>query len=219
MTSHWQREIDKLKKQIFQLSDLVKQNLEDAVFALEKRDLELARRVHDSDDLVDQRELEIEENCLKILALYQPVAIDLRFIVAVLKINSDLERIGDEAVNIAARAIYINSQLPVQSNIDFSGITEGVKRMLTQSLDALVNLDAKIAYQVRSSDDEVDEAVHRAFVDIKEKIRRNPENVDVLIDYARICRYLERVADHATNIAEDVIYMVEGEIVRHKPEK
>ncbi len=219
MTSHWQREIDKLKKQIFQLSDLVKQNLEDAVFALEKRDLELARRVHDSDDLVDQRELEIEENCLKILALYQPVAIDLRFIVAVLKINSDLERIGDEAVNIASRAIYINSQLPVQSNIDFSGITEGVKRMLTQSLDALVNLDAKIAYQVRSSDDEVDEAVHRAFVDIKEKIRRNPENVDVLIDYARICRYLERVADHATNIAEDVIYMVEGEIVRHKPEK
>jgi len=219
MTSHWQREIEKLKKQIFQLSDLVKQNLEDAVCAIERRDLELARRIHDSDDLVDQRELDIEENCLKILALYQPVAIDLRFIVAVLKINSDLERIGDEAVNIAARAIYINSQLPVQSRIDFSGITEGVKRMLTQSLNALVNLDAQIAYEVRRSDDEVDEAVHRVFLDIKDKIRRNPENVDVLIDYARICRYLERIADHATNIAEDVIYMVEGEIVRHKPEK
>jgi len=219
MTSHWQREIEKLKKQIFQLSDLVKQNLEDAVCAIERRDLELARRIHDSDDLVDQRELDIEENCLKILALYQPVAIDLRFIVAVLKINSDLERIGDEAVNIAARAIYINSQLPVQSRIDFSGITEGVKRMLTQSLNALVNLDAQIAYEVRRSDDEVDEAVHRVFLDIKDNIRRNPENVDVLIDYARICRYLERIADHATNIAEDVIYMVEGEIVRHKPEK
>ncbi len=218
MTSHWQREIEKLKKQIFQLSDLVKQNLEDAVRAIERRDLELARRIHDSDDLVDQQELEIEENCLKILALYQPVAIDLRFIVAVLKINSDLERIGDEAVNIAARAIYINSQLPVQSSIDFSGITEGVKRMLTQSLNALVNLDAQTAYEVRRSDDEVDEAVHRVFVDIKEKIRRNPENVDVLIDYARICRYLERIADHATNIAEDVVYMVEGVIVRHKPE-
>jgi phosphate transport system protein len=196
----------------------VKQNLEDAVRAIERRDLELARRIHDSDDLVDQQELEIEENCLKILALYQPVAIDLRFIVAVLKINSDLERIGDEAVNIAARAIYINSQLPVQSSIDFSGITEGVKRMLTQSLNALVNLDAQTAYEVRRSDDEVDEAVHRVFVDIKEKIRRNPENVDVLVDYARICRYLERIADHATNIAEDVVYMVEGVIVRHKPE-
>lgn len=219
MTSHWQREIEKLKKQIFQLSDLVKQNLEDAVGAIERRDLELARRIHDSDDLVDQQELEIEETCLKILALYQPVAIDLRFIVAVLKINSDLERIGDEAVNIASRAIFINSQLPVQSSIDFSGITEGVKRMLTQSLNALVNLDAQTAYEVRRSDDEVDSAVHRVFLDIKEKIRRNPENVDVLIDYARICRYLERIADHATNIAEDVIYMVEGEIVRHKPEK
>ncbi|MCU0285326.1 MAG: phosphate signaling complex protein PhoU [Acidobacteria bacterium] len=218
MTTHWQREIEKLKKQIFQLSDMVKQNLEDAVNAIEKRDIELARRVHESDDQIDQREIEIEENCLKILALYQPVAIDLRFIVAVLKINNDLERIGDEAVNISARAMFINSHPPVETKIDFSGITAGVKRMLTQSLDALMNLDAQTAYIVRGSDDEVDQAVHQTFVNIKEKIRAHPENVDVLIDYARICRYLERVADHATNIAEDVIYMVEGVIVRHKPE-
>jgi phosphate transport system protein len=219
MAFHMQREVERLKEQIFHLSTLVKKNMEDAVCSIEKQDLELAKQVHESDDQIDQCEVDIEEECLKILALYQPVAIDLRFIVALLKINSDLERIGDEAVNISSRAIFINSQPREDLNIDFCGITEQVKRMLTLSLKALIDMDVQVAQVVRCSDDEVDNSVHRVFLDIKDKIRRNPEKVDILIEYARICRYLERIADHATNIAEDVIYMIEGDIVRHTAEK
>ncbi len=219
MSFHMQREVERLKEQIFHLSTLVKKNLEDAVCSIEKRDIKLAKQVHESDDQIDQCEVDIEEECLKILALYQPVAIDLRFIVALLKINSDLERIGDEAVNISSRAIFINSQPREDINIDFCGITEQVKHMLTLSLKALIDMDVQSAQVVRCSDDEVDNSVHQVFLDIKNKIRSNPEKVDILIEYARICRYLERIADHATNIAEDVIYMIEGDIVRHKPEK
>ncbi|MGE5344199.1 MAG: phosphate signaling complex protein PhoU [Candidatus Omnitrophota bacterium] len=218
MPLHLQREIDKLKTHIFLLSDMVKKNMEDAVRSIANRDMELARQVHESDDRIDRQEVDIEEECLKILALYQPVAIDLRFLIALLKINNELERIGDEAANISARSIYINSQPPLDLDIDFSGITERVKRMVDQSLDALVNMDEEEAHRVRRADDDLDRAVHTVFVTLKAKVRRDPEKVDLLIEYMRIFRYLERIGDHATNIAEDVIYMTGGEIVRHIPE-
>ena len=219
MKLHLHREIENLKKQIVLLAGMVEESLENAVKSIDARDPQLAQQVRDSDFRIDQREIEVEEECLKILALHQPVAIDLRFIVAVLKINGDLERIGDEAVNIAGRALTINAYPEVELGFDIAGLSRKVLRMLRKCLDALVNMDTASAYSVRNSDDEIDETVRLLFEQAKEEIRRHPEQVDFLIEYVRINRHLERIADHATNIAEDIIYMIEGQIVRHTQEK
>ena len=219
MAVHLLREIERLKKQVILLSGAVETNVENAVRSIEKRDIGIARRVIDSDSRIDQWEIDVEEECLKLLALYQPVAIDLRFIVAVLKINSDLERIGDEAVNISERSIRINSQPKPAGFFDFPAIFRKVQIMLNKSLDALVNLDASSAREVLSSDDEIDEMVHQTFHQVKSEIQQHPAQVDPLIESLRVCRHLERIADHATNIAEDIIYMIEGRIVRHGHEK
>ena len=219
MAVHLLREIERLKKQVILLSGAVETNVESAVRSIEKRDIGIARQVIDSDYQIDQWEIDVEEECLKLLALYQPVAIDLRFIVAVLKINSDLERIGDEAVNISERSIRINSQPKPAGFFDFPAIFRKVQIMLNKSLDALVNLDASSAREVLSSDDEIDEMVHQTFHQVKSEIRQHPDQVDPLIESLRVCRHLERIADHATNIAEDIIYMIEGRIVRHGHEK
>jgi len=218
MSVHLQHEIDKLKKAVVLLGAAVEKNLAAAVTAVIARDPALARQIHDSDDAIDRQEVDIEEECLKVLALHQPVAIDLRFIVAVLKINSDLERIGDEAVNLASRALRIAASPLQEPGIDLAGLSGRVQAMVKKSLDALVTMDAAKAEEVRRADDEIDETVRRHFEKTKEEIGRHPERVDTLIEYLRIGRHLERIADHATNIAEDVIYMTRGEIVRHRPE-
>jgi phosphate transport system protein len=218
MVLHLHREIDRLKKQIVLLAGMVEGRVADAVRAVETRDDALAERVRLADREIDQAEVDVEEECLKVLALHQPVAIDLRFIVAVLKINGDLERIGDEAVNIAGRALRISACPLPECRIDLAALAGGVQGMLKQSLDALVNMDAARAHAVRQADDGVDERVREQFETVKRAMREHPDQVDPLIEYMRIFRYLERIADHATNIAEDVIYMIEGEIVRHKEE-
>jgi phosphate transport system protein len=218
MVLHLHREIEKLKKQIVLLAGMVEGRVADAVRSIESRDSELAGRVRLADAEIDQAEVDVEEECLKVLALHQPVAIDLRFIVAVLKINGDLERIGDEAVNIAGRALRISGCPLPECRIDLSALTARVQQMLKQSLDALVNMDVAKAHEVRHADDGVDELVRTQFETVKQGIREHPDQADPLIEYMRIFRYLERIADHATNIAEDVIYMIEGEIVRHKDE-
>jgi phosphate transport system protein len=216
MVLHLHREIEKLKKQIVLLAGVVESRVAEAVRAVGLHDDALAEQIRQSDVDIDQAEVDVEEECLKVLALHQPVAIDLRFIVAVLKINSDLERIGDEAANIAGRALRINAAPLPESRIDLEAISIRVQRMLKKSLDALVNLDVSKAHDVRSSDDEIDDLVHRQFEIVKEDMRAHPGQIDTLVEYMRIFRYLERIADHATNIAEDVVYMIEGEIVRHK---
>lgn len=219
MAVHLQREIDKLKKQIVLLSGSVEKRVADAVRSIDRRDAGLARQVKESDALIDQAEVEVEEECLKILALHQPVAMDLRFIVAVLKINSDLERIGDEAVNIAGRALNIFAYPRIEIDFDLNALARAVMAMLRRSLDALVNMDAALAHEVLDADDEIDGTVQVLFQQVKDGIRRQPEKIDYLIEYMRINRHLERIADHATNIAEDVLYMIEGRIVRHGHEK
>jgi phosphate transport system protein len=187
-----------------------------AVTAIENRDAELANKVILGDTEIDQLEVNLEEDCLKILALHQPVAIDLRFIIAVLKINSDLERIGDLAVNMAERAQFLSGKSPIAIPFDLEGLALKTQKMLRESLDSLVNLNAGLARDVCVTDDEVD-AINREMYDlVKAAIRIHPEQVDILIPYLSISRYLERIADHATNIAEDVIYMIEGEIARHR---
>jgi phosphate transport system protein len=196
----------------------VEELLHKAVDSLITRNARAAQEVVDYDENLDREEVDIEEECLKILALYQPVAIDLRYVIAVLKINNDLERVGDLAVNIAERAIYLATHAPMDIPLDFRGMTELTQRMLKLSLDSLVNLDTKLARQVRASDDEVDDMNRRMYSLIEDYIRAHPDRVAEALHLVSSSRHLERVADAATNIAEDVIYMVEGEIVRHQPE-
>ena len=219
MAKHFQREIDNLKKKILDLGALVESRVRKATLSIQERDLNLAREIIEKDLEIDHIEVDVEEECLKILALHQPVAIDLRFIIAVLKINNDLERIGDLAVNIAERSLYLAKKPPLEISFDFIGMAKKVQLMLKNSLDALVNLSASLAKEVCMKDDEVDEMNRQMYHTVQEGIRTHPERVESLIHKLSISRHLERIADHATNIAEDVIYMVEGEIVRHKTEE
>ncbi len=218
MAVHLEKEIEKLKKRIILYGGMIEKNLENAIHSIQSKDGELARQVLAADDQADLWEVENEEECLKILALHQPVAVDLRFIIAVLKINNDLERIGDEAVNIAERSLRVSPLTLPGRPVDFAPLCVRVQEVLRQSLDALVRLDAPLAHRVRNSDDAIDEMVHAQFTQLKDEIRMYPEQTDQLVEYLRVCRHLERIADHATNIAEDVIYMIEGSIVRHRQE-
>jgi phosphate transport system protein len=163
-------------------------------------------------------EVQVEESCLKILALYQPVATDLRFIIAVLKINNDLERVGDLAVNIAERAAFLATQPPLEMSFDFQKMAAKAQEMLKRSLDALVGFNAEMAEEVCLSDDEIDAMNRQVYFMVEEAIHTHPDQTESLIHTLSVSRHLERIADHATNIAEDVIYMIDGSIVRHKTE-
>jgi phosphate transport system protein len=215
MAKHFDRELEKLKKKILSLGALVEERVYLAIKAIESRDPDLAEKIIRLDHEIDETEVEVEEECLKILALYQPVAIDLRFIVAVIKINNDLERIGDEAVNIAERIQSIAKRSNYSFNFDYTEMAEIAAAMLKQSLDALVNLDIDTAFRVLTLDDEVDDIQSKAYSQIKQAMREHPKEMTYLINLYLISRHLERIADHATNIAEEVIYLIEGEIVRH----
>jgi len=215
MTGHMEREISRLKKSILALAAVVEESVKQAAIALEKRDTELAKKIIKGDLAVNQKEVELEEDCLKILALHQPVAADLRFIVAVLKINNDLERIGDLAANMAARTVDLVENQAKEAPFDLEVMADMVELMLEKALDALVNYDLKLANEAIHLDDEVDQMHKDAFSAVKEGIRNNPDEMDALINYLSISRYLERIADLATNIAEDVVYMINGKIVRH----
>ena len=219
MPVHLQREIENLKTEILTLGAMVEQNVRKATIAIESRDEILAKSVIEKDIEVDQKEVEVEESCLKILALHQPVAIDLRFIIACLKINNDLERVGDLAVNIAERAAFLCTQPPVYGAFNFVDMAAKAQKMLTLSLDALVNLSADLARQVCAYDDEIDIMNRKIYILVQNMIHTNPDQTESFIHLLSVSRHLERIADHATNIAEDVIYMVEGEIVRHRTEE
>jgi phosphate transport system protein len=188
-----------------------------AVKSLEDRDSKLAQEVIDADPGIDQAEVDIEEECLKVLALHQPVAVDLRFVIAVLKINNDLERVGDLAVNIAERTLFLCRQEPIAIPFDYSEIRRKALAMLGNSLDSLMNLDADLARKVRTSDDEVDFINRDMYAKVAQAMRNKPDHIERLLCYLSVSRHLERIADYATNIAEDLIYLVAGEIVRHKP--
>jgi phosphate transport system protein len=215
MARHFQRELDKIKKMILSLGALVEERVRMAITAIEDRDAEMATQIIKLDYEIDEMEVEIEEECLKILALHQPVAVDLRFLVAVIKINNDLERIGDQAVNIAQRIQNIAKRQRVEFAFDYTAMANKVESMLRTSLDALVGLDIDLAYKVLTQDDEIDEINREAYDRIKQAIRQHPDDVGYLINLLLISRHLERLADHTTNIAEEVIYLIEGEIIRH----
>ena len=216
MTKHFEREMEKLKKGLLAVCTLSEEAVFNAVKAVTERDAALAEKVIVADRIVDEREVEIEEECLKILALHQPVAIDLRFIIAVLKINNDIERIGDLAGNIASRAKGLAAIGEVKLPIDLKGMSDRAKSMLRKSIDSLVKMDAKLAHEVCAEDDEVDTLQKEMYILMESKIKENPENTEKYILLLSVSRNIERIADLATNIAEDVIYMIEGEIVRHR---
>ncbi len=215
MSVHLQREIDRVKKSLLAVSAIVEDQVQASVSALLDRDIKLAESVERRDADIDRREVELEEECLKILALYQPVAIDLRFIVAAMKINNDLERIGDLAVNIARKATSFAAETSMPIAFDIAGMSEKTQAMLRDSLDALVNMDAPLAADVCRRDDEVDRIKREIRLGAEDQIRREPQNVRPLMRLLAVSRNLERIADCATNIAEDVIYMCDGRIIRH----
>ena len=217
MSKHFQSEIENLKKKILHVGARVEESLQAAMKALREYSEELAQAVMDGDQEIDALEVEVEEDCLKILALYQPVAIDLRFIVSVLKINNDLERIGDLATNIAER---VRALVPESQHVaipdDIPELARRSQQMLKQSLDALVAMDVELAQKVCAADSEVDRLHREMYRYVEQIITADLKHTPAYIQVLGISRYLERIADHATNIAEDVIYMVDGEITRHR---
>lgn len=216
MSVHLQREIDRLKKSLLSLCALVEDQLDSAMDALEQRDGAQAQRVLERDAEVDHREVEVEEECLKALALHQPVACDLRFLVSVLKMNKDLERIGDMAVNIARKAITLAGYNDVNIPFDLAGMWDKARAMLRDSIDALVNRDALLAQRICARDCEVNGMKKEIRRQAEELLRSQPSRVPVWLALLAVARNLERIADHAVNIAEDVIYLVEGRIARHE---
>jgi phosphate transport system protein len=214
---HLDREIEGLKNKLLELGTLVEDNLYNALNSIQKEDITLAEKVINSDQIIDKKEVDLEEDCLKTLALYQPVAADLRFIVSILKINNDLERIGDLAVNIAERVDFIKALEEKDIIKDVIFISHKASDMLKKSLDAFVNLDPKLAKEVCESDDVIDEINTKMYEKIRDEIIRRPDySTERLLRVLTTSRDLERIGDHATNIAEGVIYLIEGDIVRHR---
>ena len=218
MTKHIERQIENLKERILRLGTLVEEAISKSITALINRDTSLAQRVIANDSEIDAMEVEVEEECLKMLALYQPVAADLRFVVAALKINNDLERMGDLARNIAKRVTQLEGGDPYDLPPEIRTMATQAQEMVRQCLDAVVKRDPTLARQVREEDDIVDEARQRIQRRVLQGIKDHPENVENLLRINSVSKHIERIADMATNIAEDVVYMVEGDIVRHRSE-
>jgi phosphate transport system protein len=216
MGTHLSRELERLKTSALAMYRKVDLQVEKGLKALIEKDLKKAEEVVEGDGEINRLEVEIEEECLKIIALYQPVASDLRYTVAILKMNGELERIGDLAVNIAdvvPKIVQAKRSISLPPAILL--MAEKVKRMLQSALFSLMELKVEPAYEVLRSDQEVDDLHRSMYPTVAGMIRENLEDVEHIIPLLAISRSLERIADHATNIAEDVIYMVEGKIVRH----
>jgi phosphate transport system protein len=216
MSIHFLREIEHLKKKILAMSAVVEESIARSIAAVIKHDAALARQVAEEEEEIDEMEVDVEEECLKILALHQPVAVDLRFVVSVLKINNDLERMGDHAVNIARRAEYLATFPKLNIPAELEEMARCTQTMVKRSLDALVEANTELARRVCAADLEVDQYNRTMHVLIQEQVRSNPDQVDRLLHLLSVSRHLERIADLATNVAEDVIYTVEGAIVRHR---
>jgi len=210
------REISQLKKGLLSVCAMVEGNVQRAVQAIDTDGIRLANIVIERDAEIDEIEVHVEEDCLKILAMQQPVATDLRFIVAVLKINSDLERTGNEAMSIAEHVLALAARTETMPAIDFLAMAGKAEAMLQLSIDALVYWDSDQAEQVCMADDEIKMLAQRITHKIHQAIKKDPQCVESCIHLLAIARHLERIADYATNIGEDVLYMIRGEIVRHK---
>lgn len=219
MTKHLRLDLENLEKRLLLLGARVEDAVRKSVLALRKGRKDLAEEVILGDVEVDRDEVELEDNCLKVLALHQPVANDLRFVAAILKINSDLERIGDLAANVARRTLELPPQPLAPPPAGLEGLLENVVLMLREALDAFVQGDVRLARKVLAHDQKVNDAYKAIVAGTVEQLKAQAVDVDAAILYMNAAKNLERIADHATNIAEDVVYIVEGEIIRHKAAK
>ncbi|MFP3984364.1 MAG: phosphate signaling complex protein PhoU [Desulfurivibrionaceae bacterium] len=215
---HLHRELAKVRQEFLDLGAMVEDRVKKACSVIQTRDQELIDYIINSDHEIDEKEIELEEECLKILALHQPVARDLRFIITVIKVNNEVERIADYAVKIAKRVrTIIRDADIVCSSIDFQDMADKVINMLKMSLNALVEDNAELAHQVFILDDEVDDLQKEAYRKIRKSLDQPPgegEHSDCLLNMFLLARHLERIGDRSINIAEEVIYLVEGEIIR-----
>jgi len=209
------KEIDKLKNNLLSLGAMIEERFDMMIESIKNLDTEVADKIITSDYEIDEAEVAIEEECLKALALFQPVAIDLRFLVAMIKINNDMERIADNIVNVAERVVVASKEKEDVFSFDYMDMAHRVKQMLHQSLDILVNMDMDTAYKIRIMDDAVDKIKDQAYDVTKDVLKSHPDKAGCIINMYLISRHLERIADLATNIAEEIIYIIEGDIVRH----
>jgi len=201
---------------ILRMGGLVESQVDAASIALTQRRAEVARRVVQADDEIDQVELEVDEECLRLLALHHPVAGDLRFITAVMKINNDLERIGDLAYNMTERAIDLSARDPLTLPLRFERMTEIVRGMLHDALDALVNRNAQLARRVLEQDVEIN-AIHKEHYGLlQDAMKASADSVEAAVDLLSASRQIERIGDQTKNIAEDVVFLVEGQVIRHQ---
>ncbi len=215
METHFQKELNKLKEQILKMGGLAEQAINNAVEALVKRDTPLAEKTIAEDSKIDEVEITIDEQCLKLLALHQPMAADLRFITSAMRINYELERIGDQAVNIAERVLVLNQEPQLKPYIDIPRMAEITKKMVKDVLDAFVNRDPALARNICERDDQVDALNDQVFRELLTYMMADPKTITRAVILIIISRCLERIADHATNIAEGIIFMVKALIIKH----
>jgi phosphate transport system protein len=216
MERHFHEELDHLKQTLLAMGALVEDQIRRVMRALVERDDALAREVMERDREVNAYDVEIDEKCVELLALYQPAARDLRVITTAMKVVTDLERIGDQAVNIAQRVLELNQEPQLKPYIDLPRMAEKAQGMVKAALDAFVAHDTALARQVCERDAEVDALKEQVFRELLTYMMADPKTIPRAIRLILISRFLERVADHATNIAEMVIYMVESKMVRHQ---
>jgi phosphate transport system protein len=217
MSKHLERDLENLQRNLLALAASVEEAIHKATRSLQHRDAALARQVIEGDNQIDQEENHVEEECLKMLALHQPVAIDLRRVASALKINAELERMADLAEDIAERAIHLSRLPAIPIPEKLQRMTDLTTSMVRQSLDAFVTLNTRLARVVCRLDDEVDRHNDDIIAELIRAMKQSPEMVEPALSLFSATRHLERIADHATNIAEDVVYLAEGEIVRHRP--
>jgi phosphate transport system protein len=216
---HFEQDLQALKNRLLNMGALVEERVHGAVQALMARDLAAVERIVNGDQEVNDLQIEIDDRCLKLLALQQPMATDLRLITAAMKINADLERIGDQAVNIAEQAVKILALPPLKPLIDLPRMAEAAERMTRDSLDAFVRRDAALARSILKRDDEVDQLKDQVFRVLLTYMMADPGTIERALSLILVSRHLERIADHATNVAEDVIFVVEAKDVRHHHEE
>ena len=213
--THFQRELQDLKENLLKMATMVEEAIRDAVQSLVKRDSDLARKTFEFEDRINKMELTIDEMCLKLLALRQPMATDLRFITSAMKIITDLERMGDQAVNISERAIFLNQEPQIKPYIDIPRMAEIAQSMVKDVLDAFVNRDPKLARSVCARDDVVDGLNDQVVRELVTYMLSDPKTITRAVHLTIVAHCLERIADHATNIAEDVIFMVDALVIKH----
>jgi phosphate transport system protein len=215
MERHFEEEFDRIKSKILMMGSLVEDQIRNALTALVERDEALARQVIENDHKVNTFDVEIDEMALDALVRYQPVARDLRFVTTAMKISTELERMSDLAENICERAIELNEEPQLKPYIDIPHMAERARIMVKESLDAFVKMDSALARKVIDDDDFIDNLTEQLFRELLSFMIENPKTISRAIRLSFISKYIERIADHATNVAELVVYLVEGKIIRH----